>query len=84
MSSSGSYDGLKGISRSFTNRHQSGIKIFVSNLRFEWYQSDWNPTKNDGTVLENVCVGDWVLVISRVNNGREYPTSNHAWTLQTV
>ena len=52
MSSSGSYGGLKGISHSFTNHHQSGIKRFVSNFRFEWYRSDWNPTKNDGTVLE--------------------------------
>ena len=52
MSSLGSYGGLKGIFCSLTNRHQSGIKKFVSTFRFEWYQFDWNPTKNDGSVLE--------------------------------
>ena len=56
MSSSGSYGGLKGISRSLTNPNQSWIKRFVSNSRIEWYQSDWNPTKNDRSVLEkHVC-----------------------------
>ena len=38
MSSSDSYGGLKGTSRSSTNHHQSCIKRFVSNIRFEWYQ----------------------------------------------
>jgi len=62
MASPGRYGRLKGFSRSLTNRHQSWVKRFVVNFRIEWCPSDWNQTKNDWTMPENVCMGDWELL----------------------